>query len=320
MERVESGELQKLGSSQSMLSKHPTLPVLMRDEAALQKEYLKKLKAKFIETSAKVRFLKFIRRDDADWGLEENERIEAQNAADKAEVRELKAKLQQSFDRATALARLVEGERRRLTQEMTEAGRFAKEVSEMRLELMRLRRDKPIEDRITTAVAEEVLDNQIVQLQDLDSELRTIQESAAASKVAVKELEEEFEALRPAVVQAKASLQAEAAASKTPGREEIVKMSKLCQWYTSAEEMYKDLVGVLDVQAPSENELRFTYDSPKGYSVSLIFNPVTRQLADAKLVGLDGVDITEILELAVAANDGRTLLWRVRMKAYFPTT
>lgn len=120
----------------------------------------------------------------------------------------------------------------------------------------------------------------------------------------MKNIDEDLESLRPAVVQAKALLQAEALAPKAPGAEEIEMMSRLCGWqvfsfssiyelqtlilvlslrYTSSEEMYKDLLGVASVEAPSENELRFTYTSPTNYTLSLIFNPVTRQLADAKV-------------------------------------
>ncbi|KAG8850672.1 hypothetical protein FRB96_009632 [Tulasnella sp. 330] len=300
MELVESGELPKLGSSQSMLSKHPTCPPLMRDEAALQKEYLKKLKAKYIEISAKLQFLKLIRQEHAEWGVEANESIEAENAALKAQLRECKEKLQAAFDRAASLARGLEAERTLLVREVKEARVLSKEVSEMQLELLRLARDKPEKDRLTVSAAEEVLDSQIVQLQSLDDELRAVQESASTAKASVKRLDQELQSIRPAVVQAKALLQAET----PPGREEVEKLSKLCGWYASSEEMMKDMIGLSSVEAPSENELRFNYNfPPTSFTLSLIFNPMTQELADAKLVGLDAVDISEALELAVTAND-----------------
>lgn len=73
-------------------------------------------------------------------------KTEAQNQKEKAELRETKTRLQQSFDRATQLARELEAERPLLVKEAKEANRLAKEVNEMRLELMRLGRDKPVEE------------------------------------------------------------------------------------------------------------------------------------------------------------------------------
>lgn len=73
-------------------------------------------------------------------------KTEAQNQKEKAELRETKIRLQQSFDRATQLAQELEAERPLLVKEAKEANRLAKEVNEMRLELMRLGRDKPVEE------------------------------------------------------------------------------------------------------------------------------------------------------------------------------
>ena len=53
--------------------------------------------------------------------------------------------------------------------------------------------------------------------------------------------------------------------------------------YASAEAMYKDLFGLEAVEAPSENEVRLSYTHPTPYAVSLIFNPTTNELADAKV-------------------------------------
>lgn len=47
--------------------------------------------------------------------------------------------------------------------------------------------------------------------------------------------------------------------------------------------MMQDTIGLSEVRALSENELRFTYATPTEFSVSLIYNPVTQELADAKV-------------------------------------
>ncbi|KAG8965441.1 hypothetical protein FRC03_000509 [Tulasnella sp. 419] len=331
IERAERGDFAKLGSSQSTLSKHPTYPVLVRDEALLQKEYLKKLKSKFIEHSAKVQFLKFIRRDENQWGAEENEALEAQNQKDKEELRQQKLKLQESFDRSIELAKQLEAERPELIKESKEASRLAKEISEMKLELLRLARDKPVEEvgliyfligentnqvvqRMTVAEAEEILDNQIVQLQELDTDLGTIQSSATLTKASLTKASAELETLKPQVQKAKAQLEAAAAAKGQVGNESQM-LSRLCEWYATAEDMYKDLVGLSSYDNPSENELRLYYQSPSPYTISLIFNPITKKLADAKLSGLNGVDAREAISLAVARNDPSQLLWYTRTRA-----
>ncbi|KAG8905215.1 hypothetical protein FRB99_000484 [Tulasnella sp. 403] len=310
LEKAERGDFSKLGSSQSMLSRRPTYPVLAKDEARLQKEYLKKLKSKFIETAAKVQFLKFLRMDETLWGSEENAKMEAQNAIEKAQLREYKLQMEEEFERMVELAKQLEAERALLVAEAKEGSRLAKEVSEMKLEMMRLGRDRPVEERLTISNAEEILDAQIIQLQDLDTRLRTVQQAARDAKSRKIQLDKEIEALRPAVAQAKTAL----LAGDVVG-EGVEELSKMCSWYTSAEELYSDLFGVKSIETPSENELRLTYTYPTEYTVSLIFDPVTTRLAGAKLVGLGDISVEEFVDLAVEANNERQLLWYIRTKA-----
>lgn len=47
--------------------------------------------------------------------------------------------------------------------------------------------------------------------------------------------------------------------------------------------MYKDLFGLESIETPSENEMKLQYSKPAPYTVSLVFNPTTKQLADAKV-------------------------------------
>jgi hypothetical protein len=227
---------------------------------------VKKLKAKHIEISAKLGFLQFIRQEDAS-ALQDNDRLgpyiqilfrlfltqrttEAQNAADKAELQQYKDLLEKSFSRVATLAREVEAERRLVQKEVKEGMVLAKEVSEMRLELLRLGRDVPVEDvrppntlnnelctdytnalqRLTITAAEEVLENQIAHMQDLDTQLREVQEVTAAAKEEVKLADEDLQTVRPVVAQAKAALQAEASKPKEPGDEAAQSMSKLFSW------------------------------------------------------------------------------------------
>lgn len=73
------------------------------------------------------------------------------------------------------------------------------------------------------------------------------------------------------------------ATGKNPFVQRQVSGLKQACRYTSAEEMYKDLFGLESIDTPSENELRLQYSKPVPYTVSLVFNPTTKQLADAKV-------------------------------------
>ena len=42
-----------------------------------------------------------------------------------------------------------------------------------------------------------------------------------------------------------------------------------------------DLFGISTVETPSENEMRISWSQPLPYTVSLVFNPTTKQFADA---------------------------------------
>ena len=71
----------------------------------------------------------------------------------------------------------------------------------------------------------------------------------------------------------------------------------------------------------SENELMISYEiGPKAKNPSivvivLLFLPQTRQLADVRIEGLEGVDMTNIVDSYVQANDVPGLIWHVLSRA-----
>ncbi len=54
---------------------------------------------------------------------------------------------------------------------------------------------------------------------------------------------------------------------------------------------------------------------PRIVVIVLLFLPDTRQLADVRVEGLDGIDMTNIVDSYVQANDVPGLIWHVLSRA-----
>jgi hypothetical protein len=74
-------------------------------------------------------------------------------------------------------------------------------------------------------------------------------------------------------------------------------------------------------QLISENELMLSYEiglkakNPRIVVIVLLFLPDTRQLADVRIEGLEGLDVTNFIESCVQANDVPGLIWHVLSRA-----
>lgn len=71
----------------------------------------------------------------------------------------------------------------------------------------------------------------------------------------------------------------------------------------------------------SENELILSYEiglkgkDPRVLVIALLFLPDTRQLADVRIEGLEGLDLTNFVDSCVQANDVPGLIWHVLSRA-----
>jgi hypothetical protein len=75
--------------------------------------------------------------------------------------------------------------------------------------------------------------------------------------------------------------------------------------------LHKSVLNIHDSQSVSENELRLTYAvRRRQISITLIFQPNTKQLATASISGLDdfGVDVAELLDSHIHTNDAHGLI------------
>jgi len=97
--------------------------------------------------------------------------------------------------------------------------------------------------------------------------------------------------------------------------------AKLCDWYSSSLALHQSLFKMQSSRSVSENELKISYKiNPKAKNPSivvivLLFLPDTRQLADVRIEGLEGVDMTNIVDSYVQANDVPGLIWHVLSRA-----
>ena len=139
-----------------------------------------------------------------------------------------------------------------------------------------------------------------MELQELDDQLREVQSKTLTTKIAAEKVANEVEQIRPEVVKAKAQLEAMNALQRnSQAAEETAMLSGLCDWsvkvtqpfydtdshhrYSLSTEFFKRQFGLEALAAPSENELKLTFTAPLRYSISLIFNHVTRRLADVQV-------------------------------------
>jgi hypothetical protein len=107
----------------------------------VSQEYVAKLKFRYVEQSAKEDFIKILSSapEDADMVL-----LAAETADAKATLKAAKVQLEETFAQHRELAEQIAKEDTRITRETEEAQTLAKEITDMQLELARLRRDHPI--------------------------------------------------------------------------------------------------------------------------------------------------------------------------------
>ena len=91
--------------------------------------------------------------------------------------------------------------------------------------------------------------------------------------------------------------------------------------YSSFLALHRSLFNLQSSRLISENELILSYEiglkgkNPRVVVIALLFLPDTRQLADVRIEGLDGLDLTNFVDSCVQANDVPGLIWHVLSRA-----
>lgn len=105
-----------------------------------------------------------------------------------------------------------------------------------------------------------------------------------------------------------------------------LELEKIPPRYTSSLAIHRSLLNMQSCRSISENELVLSYaiDPPNKSAktknervvvIVLLFLPDTRQLADVRVEGLEEVDMTNVVDSCVQANDVPGLIWHVLSRA-----
>ncbi|XAO24064.1 hypothetical protein I312_102854 [Cryptococcus bacillisporus CA1280] len=289
-----------MSSNESALMLDPNNPILVREEMKAQKDYFRKLKFTYLEQDAKRHFLASITGDEPQ-RVEpgENEERELINAEKKERLKAAKADIEDMRTTSVQLAEENAKKHDEMSQQLVEAQTLQKQIRDMELELARIKATHPPENRMTVNQANDTLDAQIVEIQQLTDEREATQAQIDQTSEIVARIAKELQRL------SRDREREEARAREVrEGREAgDTKVDDICRWLTSSMSFYRSLLGIRSVRAVSETELHLEYDVPQGPIILVMkFDELTKRLADAALIGSD-IDIAEAVGIAAGSND-----------------
>ncbi|KAI0319857.1 hypothetical protein OF83DRAFT_1108171 [Amylostereum chailletii] len=282
--------------------------------------FLRKLKFQYLEENAKDKYIKTIVNDEAPMTTPEDLiNLQASNVQKKETLKAAKLKLAEKYQDIRGLAPLVEHDYQKAKTLTDEAVALTKSILDARLAIARLRQSHP-HPRMTVSAAEEHLASQIEEMQAVEDEIQAGNDRVARVKSAVKEAAKEVERLRVARADSDRELKAHRADMDDP------RVATLYDWYTASLALHRSLLSMESSHSVSENELRLAYavehpqspgtkSKPRIVTVVLLFLPNTRQLADARVEGMDSVDMSSVISAYVQANDVPGLLWAIMGRA-----
>lgn len=224
-----------------------------------------------------------------------------------------------------------------LTDESVE---LAQKILDARLKLNRLRQAYP-QPRLTIPTALAKLDSQVEEMQQLQDKLQMLDERVDEVKEHVKEGAREVERLRVD------RTEVDKLVKQSRSEIEDGRVLELCDWYvlvcfsrlaqasiwhspphprhSASLTLSKSLHSLKSYTSPSENELHLSYAIPSStsasraahdISITLLFLPNTRQLADARIAGLpSNSDMSDVIGARIQSNDVPGLIAAVLARA-----
>jgi len=192
---------------------------------------------------------------------------------------------------------------------ISEAAALSQQILDARLALTRLRQAHP-HPRLTVATATAHLESQVMQMQEFDEKVQDVNERVASVKEKVKEGAREVERLR--VKRAEVEKDVKTAEVEV----EDGRVVGLYDWFTASLDLHRSVHSLISSHSPSENSLVLTYlVPPRELTITLLFIPNTRQLAEAKVEGIDDIDVAEVVDSHVLMNDASGLVAAVLARA-----
>ncbi|KAJ7367735.1 hypothetical protein DFH08DRAFT_928149 [Mycena albidolilacea] len=282
-------------------------PAVVAQDLVAQTSFLRKLKFRYLEQNAKSKYITAIVSDIDDAAIvtaEDNKALSLVCEEKKEKLRVAKAGLAEVRTNIRTLAPKVEADYVNLKDSAAKAALLREKIIDARLALTRLRHAHP-SPRLTIPAAEQRLTDQVTEMQVLMDDIEQAAKKVQSVKGSVKSGTQEVESLRAERAEVEKAVKA-ARVNEDDGR-----LVPLYDQNMASLAFHKSALSIHDSQLVSENELRLTYIvRRRQISITLIFQPNTKQLATASVSGLDelGIDVSELLDSHIHTDDAHGLI------------
>ncbi|KAI0346362.1 hypothetical protein BDW22DRAFT_1352418 [Trametopsis cervina] len=292
-------------------------PASIGAEVKAQLAFFRKLKFQYLEQKAKDQYIKIIVSDDApSITAADNKTLQETNETKKRQLKEKKLRLAELQNNIRTLAPMVEQDYIKAKGLSEESVHLTRKILDARLKLTRLRQAYP-QPRLTIPVALAQLDAQVEEMQQLQDTLQDLNQRVDRVKEEVKVGAREVERLRVE------RGEVDKLVKQTKSEVEDGRVLELCDWYSAALKLHTSLHSLMSYVSASENELRLSYaissiagGPPHDISITLLFIPNTRQLADARIAGLpSNSDMSDVIGARTQSNDVSGLIAAVLARA-----
>ncbi|GMK56796.1 hypothetical protein CspeluHIS016_0306360 [Cutaneotrichosporon spelunceum] len=278
-------------------------PTLVQKRHVEQKRQFRDVKHKFIEQEAKRAFLHAITGRTPEVVRDgEQDELAKQNKVKKARLKATKEEIAAMHAEALELSRQSAAEHARLAEETSEVAALHKSITDMELELARLKSTYPPEKRLTTSEADARLEAQQEELERLTADI-------ACADARGAELRSDHGRRNKEVARLQRDREREEArAAEVRRQREVggagVRAHELGRWYAASLVAYRSLMGIKSARAASKNALEIEYvDGP---TLHLYFDASGR-FEDAALKG-DDMELAELVEDARERNEPARLV------------
>ncbi|KAI5118490.1 hypothetical protein M0805_003522 [Coniferiporia weirii] len=290
-------------------------PFHIASEVDAQVSFLRKLKFNYLEQNAKDKYIKTIVDDDSDIiTADDNEALRQSNELKKARLKDAKDRLAKRNKDVKELALDVESKYKSAQSVTEEFVKLTSQILDARLALSRLRTAHPL-PRLSVATANATLETQTEQMTALDAQLSENAARVERVKEKVQDAARDVERLR---VERTAK---EEEVRQTKVEEEDDRVVELYDWYTAALALHRSLFSLVSTKSVAENEVELTYEvsssstsiprlrimKPTTFTLTLLFHPNTRTLADASIASPDPMiselNMSDLIGSHVQSND-----------------
>ncbi|TIB02678.1 hypothetical protein E3P94_00958 [Wallemia ichthyophaga] len=304
----DSQDTQDTSTDTSTTPSLPSNPLHYDSELSQSIDFFGKLKFKFVEQQTKENFLKSILSSQPPLITpEDNSTLEDSNKNDKLSLKQAKQEADDKTIKLNQLVDFVDNQHSLYTQDISTTTTLLNDIQQIQLELAKLRATHPPEQRLTPSVAQEILDDQIIEMQNLSDikQNQSIERSNLTQQI--KSLSTQDERLQSDLSAAK-RMGIDAKRAKEHVQDGI---EDLNSWLDTATKVYSSLIGILDVHTPEPATLQIDYDARKNLdgkfnpethpkcTLKLHFNPQSRRFISAQLINPPpSINLDDVIQAA----------------------